>query len=333
MEAASQASADLLRVSAFLSPDAIPYELFEAGASEMGDALAAALGEMAEDPAAFAEVLAPLTQYSLVRAEPTLQAYSVARMVQEVQQAALTEAERRVWAVRSIEAVWQAFPAVEYKNWPRIERLLPHGRLAAQLVSGYQVEAKAAASLLNETALYLYYRGLYEDVEPLYEEALEISKRTLGEDHPDVATRLNNLALLYSDQGRYSEAEPLYEQALEISKRSLGEDHPAVATSLNNLALLYQEQGRYSDAEPLYQEAIAIGKRTLGEDHPAVATRLNNLALLYQEQGRYSEAESFSRQCLAIFEKALGAAHPSCETARNNLQGILAQIDKEKGSA
>ncbi|MEL6777483.1 MAG: toll/interleukin-1 receptor domain-containing protein, partial [Cyanobacteria bacterium J06597_16] len=155
VEAASQAAADLLRVSAFLSPDGIPYELFEAGSSEMGDALAAALGEMAEDPAAFAEVLAPLTRYSLVRAEPTMQAYSVARMVQEVQKAALTEEDRRVWAVRSIEAIRKAFPAVEYKHWPRIERLLPHGRVAVQLVSVYQVEAKAAANLLNETALYL----------------------------------------------------------------------------------------------------------------------------------------------------------------------------------
>jgi hypothetical protein len=44
----------------------------------------------------------------------------------------------------------------------------------------------------------------------LYLQALELSKRLLGEDHPHVATSLNNLAGLYDSQGRYDQAEPLY---------------------------------------------------------------------------------------------------------------------------
>ncbi|WP_414590241.1 tetratricopeptide repeat protein, partial [Scytonema sp. PCC 10023] len=83
--------------------------------------------------------------------------------------------------------------------------------------------------------------------------ALEMTKRLLGQQHPQVATILNNLAGLYHNQGRYSEAEALYRQALEMRKRLVGEQHPSVVSSLNNLALLYQNQGRYSEAEPLYR--------------------------------------------------------------------------------
>jgi hypothetical protein len=41
------------------------------------------------------------------------------------------------------------------------------------------------------------------EAEPLLVEALAMSKRLLGEEHPDVALSLNNLASLYFSQGRY----------------------------------------------------------------------------------------------------------------------------------
>jgi tetratricopeptide (TPR) repeat protein len=71
-------------------------------------------------------------------------------------------------------------------------------------------------------------------VEPLYQQALDLSRELLGERHPQVASSLNNLASLYSSQGRYEAAEPLYQQALELRRELLGERHPDVAGSLNN---------------------------------------------------------------------------------------------------
>jgi tetratricopeptide (TPR) repeat protein len=78
-------------------------------------------------------------------------------------------------------------------------------------------------------------QGRYEQAEPLYVEALEMRKRLLGDEHPDVA-KASITWQLYDSQGRYEQAEPLYQQALEMRKRLLGDEHPDVATSLNNLA-------------------------------------------------------------------------------------------------
>ena len=74
--------------------------------------------------------------------------------------------------------------------------------------------------------------------------ALELAEKSLGPDHPTVATSLNNLAALFQAQGQYTQAEPLYRRSLAIREKSLGPDHPDVATSLNNLAQHYQAQGQ-----------------------------------------------------------------------------------------
>ncbi|MDK2459800.1 tetratricopeptide repeat protein, partial [Aphanizomenon sp. PH219] len=67
-------------------------------------------------------------------------------------------------------------------------------------------------SLNNLAGLYES-QGRYNDAEPLYLQSLDIRKRQLGDDHPDVASSLNNLAGLYESQGKYSEAENLAKQA------------------------------------------------------------------------------------------------------------------------
>ena len=60
----------------------------------------------------------------------------------------------------------------------------------------------------------------------MFIQALDMSKKIIGAEHPYVATSLNNLAGLYESQGRYEEAEPLYIQALDMYKKLLGDEHP-----------------------------------------------------------------------------------------------------------
>jgi hypothetical protein len=45
-------------------------------------------------------------------------------------------------------------------------------------------------------------QGKYAEAKPLFERSLEIRKKALGEDHPDVAASLNNLAELLRAQVR-----------------------------------------------------------------------------------------------------------------------------------
>src|SRR4029079_551496 len=103
--------------------------------------------------------------------------------------------------------------------------------------------------------------GAYAKAEPLYERALAIREKALGQEHPDVAASLNNLAWLYHTKGDYVKAEPLYERALAIREKALGQEHPKVAQSLTNLAGLSLAQSNISRALRMMGQSTAIEDR------------------------------------------------------------------------
>jgi hypothetical protein len=73
---------------------------------------------------------------------------------------------------------------------------------------------------------------------------MEISKTTLGMDHPNTLSSMINLASTYWNQGRWEDAEQLDIRVMEISKTKLGVDHPDTLSSMANLASTYRNQGR-----------------------------------------------------------------------------------------
>jgi tetratricopeptide (TPR) repeat protein len=180
----------------------------------------------------------------------------------------------------------------------------------------------------NALGYFLFNSAQYAEAEPLYKRALAILEKSLGENHPDVATVLNNLAMLYQAINRLSEAEPLMKRALAIDEAGLGKDHPSVARDLNNLAQLYQDTNRLSEAELLYKRALAINEASLGKDHPSVARDLNNLAGLYRDTNRLSEAEPLIKRVVEIFERSLGKDHLKVATALNNLAGLYRDTNR-----
>jgi len=76
----------------------------------------------------------------------------------------------------------------------------------------------------------------------LYVQALELWKKLLGSEHPNVALSMNNLAALYDAQGRYAEAEPLFKQALTMCEKMLGVNHPNTHTVRQNFEIFQKEK-------------------------------------------------------------------------------------------
>ncbi len=327
------AAINLLRLCAFLHPDAIPEKLIRDGIAHWS----AEFQHTTTDLFAFDQMIAELQRFSLVKRSAANKILSLHRLVQVVLHSTLDEEEQSTWAERAVLTVNAAFPDVEQEEqhtWSQCELVLPHALLAAQYIKIYQINAAAAARLLSQTAYYLKARARYSEAEPIFRQAVHMQEQNLGNEHPVVARLLTGLADMYLLEGEYGQAEPLFRRALSIVEQSMGTHHADVAPPLNGLAVLYNRQGKYGEAEPLYQRTLSILGQSLGSQHSAVATALNGLANLYYEQCKYNEAEPLYQRALFILEQKLGPEHPQVADSLNGLAYLYKQQGKyeEAGS-
>lgn len=309
---------ELLRLCAFLAPDAIPEEIFIVGAPDLGPALQ----PVTVDPFKLDVVFKELLKFSLIRRNATAKTLTIHRLVQAVLKDRMDRETQRLWAERTVRAVHRVFPEVEFASWSLCQRYLAHAQIAAQLIKQWEMQFPEAMRLLDRCGQYLYQRAQYADAEALYRQALEIREQIQGPEHLDVAISLSNLTRLYWDQVKFIQAEPLFLRSLSIREQALGPHHPDVAASLNDLAMLYKAQDRYDQAEPLFLRALAIRNSALDPEHLDIATTLNNLAMLYFNQERFGEAEPLFLRAFSISQRVLGPEHPHVANCLNYLAGL-----------
>ncbi len=304
VEQTNPAAADLLRMIAFLHPDAIPESIMTQGESSA---------------LLFNEAIGVLRSYSLLKRDAQAHLLNVHRLVQAVLKDMMDAQTRRHWAEYVVQAVSAAFPVPTYQHWTDCELYLPQALVCAELIEQYEFRFPEAARLLDHAGSYLRDRALYGQAKPLLQHALAICEQAPGPEHPQTASTLNNLAQVYYLQGHYDPAEPLLQRALAICEHAQGAEHLDTATILYHLQWLYYLQGKYALAEPLAHRTLAIREKALGPEHPDTSDAFTDLALLYDAQGKYELAEPFLHYVVAITEQSLGLNHPETATVLSNL--------------
>ena len=319
VEEASPASADLLRLVAFLAPDDIPLDVIAAHA----DALPKRLRAAARKPKAWTETAGVLHRYSL--ADVSGNSAAVHRLVQAVVRDRMGDAVRKTWAGAAVTLMRQAFPYEEYvvETWGPCARLLPHALTAARHADEAKVELATAAFMFNQVGSYLETRAVYADARQAFERAVELGEAAYGPDAVEVATYVNNLGYVLGNQGDLEGAKKYYGRALAIDEAARGPDHPKVAIRLNNLGGVLRTRGDLEGARKHYERALAIDEAAFGPYHPKVAIRLNNFGSVLRDQGDLDGAKRHFERALAIDEAAYGADHPEVAIRLNNLGSLL----------
>jgi tetratricopeptide (TPR) repeat protein len=192
-------------------------------------------------------------------------------------------------------------------------------RAAARIPGKFDKQPLVEASIRQAIGETYNHLGLYPEAQRQTEQALQIRRRILGEQHGDTLVTMNSLAELNRLQGKYAQAEQLYVRVLEDRHHLLGEVNAATLSTMHGLALVYYGQGKYAQAEQLYPKLIALKRRVLGDEHPDTLVALNNLAGLYLAEGKYAKAEPLYTGVLQVDRKVLGDEHPDTLSTMNNL--------------
>jgi tetratricopeptide (TPR) repeat protein len=369
VEATVPAAAELLRLCAFLAPDAIPLELLAAAPAVLPTALA----RVATDDLAIDELVAALHRFSLVRRDRS--GLAVHRLVQVVVRDSLTTGQASQWAGRAVRLVLSALPgdAQDPGNWPRYAALLAHAQTAAGHTHARTAAPDTTAMLLCQVGGYLQSRAEPAAARAAVEQALAITAPAAGPAHPLAAAAMHLLGLVVRDlgdldgarrrlelalsstQAAHGPGHPfttgvlgdlggvleelgdlagayrLQERALAMSEATYGPDHPSVATCLGNLGNLLRKRGKLAEARRFRERALAINRAAYGPDHPRVAASLSNLALVLDEQGELAAAHRCYRRVLAIAEAAFGPDHPKVAVSLNNIGNVVGMARGELG--
>ncbi len=262
IEVENPATADLLRLLAFLAPSAVPEEIVISGAAFLGERLGPAV---AND--------LPLTRMPALRArlltrDQRTATLSVHRLVQDVLRDRMDDHDRKLWAERAVRVLNGAVPEVEWLDLDQINLTLAHLSACARWIKHYGLDLPEAGRLLDKTGCQLYFLARFDESLHMLDRALSITEAALGSDHPDTARTLNNKGILLEHRTEFDRAEELYRRSLSVRGARLGPAHSDTASTLNNLANPLQAKGDLSGAEPLHRRALEIYEEALGARPP-----------------------------------------------------------------
>jgi len=160
------------------------------------------------------------------------------------------------------------------------------------------------ASSVNNLGILLLLQGRYDEALPVLQEAVDISRRVGGDQHPELARALENLGNVYYRQGEFDRTLELLDEVMTIRKEVLGENSPDVARTLNNMGMVANAAGDPETAEGYLRRAVAGMERAYGPNHPDVAMSHWSLAHVLWGEGKLDEAEVELREAVAVAERA-----------------------------
>ena len=170
---ANPASIELLKLFAFLHPDAIPEEILTESALHLGPILQSTISHPGQLDLALEELL----KYSLVHRNSETKTVSIHRLVQAVFKDQMKESVQQRWAKRVVEAVSYIIQTSEEKREERDWLYVVQAQNCALLIKQWEMISSDTLTLLMHTGSFLMEQFHYSEAEALFKQALEILTR------------------------------------------------------------------------------------------------------------------------------------------------------------
>ena len=129
------------------------------------------------------------------------------------------------------------------KYWALDRRIFPHASKCLESIQcGIDIQPpdnpKICQAICNLGSFYID-QDKTQEVEAMFQRALEGFEMALGPGHTWTLDTANNLGLRYAGRGNMQEAEAMYQRALEGKEKAWGPEHTSTLATVNNLGLLF----------------------------------------------------------------------------------------------
>jgi tetratricopeptide (TPR) repeat protein len=171
-----------------------------------------------------------------------------------------------------------------------------------------------------------------ERAERLLLRALEVQKKVLGEEAPEVGLTVRQLGELYLARRDPAHAVPMLALASDFCGKVLGQGSWQYAASLMQLGQAHLMLQDLDAAEPLYVRSLDVLRRAVGED-VNYSVCLNNLGMLYHMRGEPERAEPLLRRVVEVRRRAIGEEHPLYLHALQDLAEFYRSRDDDAQAA
>lgn len=175
--------------------------------------------------------------------------------------------------------------------------------------SVYGPDSAEVAETLVSLSLLRRDQGNLKDAENFSHEGLDMAKRHLPPNHPEIAAAASALGQVLVARGEYAQAIPILQDAFRVQSLP-GAPVADLATTMTELANAQFYTGHYAESDSLNRRILEMDRKAFGANHPNVAEDLSNLASIQYEWGHYAEAEKYDRQAIAIAQAWWGRDHP-----------------------
>ncbi|MCL2659055.1 MAG: serine/threonine-protein kinase [Acidobacteriaceae bacterium] len=168
----------------------------------------------------------------------------------------------------------------------------------------------------------------YTEAETEVNEALDIFRRTEGEQYPNALNTMYLMAKLRNAMGDHDGAIEWSRKVVALSIKVNGEMNRQTAADMNDLGGYLKQYGDISEAEALVRRALDIYSKVFPEGHYLIGQAKVNLGDILLRRGEPRQAEPVLREAVQILTKTLPQGHRSREFAEEALGSCLVQLKR-----
>lgn len=155
-----------------------------------------------------------------------------------------------------------------------------------------------------------FVQNKYENAIKFYQNAIELYKVTVGENHPYIADCHLRFGRVYRNQGSYNLAMERFEKAGFIYQKVYSDSHPRMAEAYVGIGDIYRYQKANDTAKEYYDQALIIFKKIFGSYNPYLCEAYLGLGLVENHHGNYAEALIYYSTARDIYDATVGNYHP-----------------------